>query len=118
MKPFSPFRPLKRSIGSESSRGKRFELAYLTYGVVVKLDDLWLQTEAGFTQKFPRWAIAQASLSYLMADSEAVARDSKVEEAIQGFKTTQQCDPNLKFDPVFRAKSISEKQKAATAKPK
>jgi DNA ligase (NAD+) len=37
---------------------KRFDLPYLTDGVVVKLDGLALQTEAGFTQKFPRWAIA------------------------------------------------------------
>jgi DNA ligase (NAD+) len=33
-------------------------LAYATDGVVVKLDDLRLQEEAGFTQKAPRWAIA------------------------------------------------------------
>ena len=33
-------------------------LPYATDGVVVKLDDLRLQEEAGFTQKAPRWAIA------------------------------------------------------------
>ena len=33
-------------------------LPYATDGVVVKLDDLRLQGEAGFTQKAPRWAIA------------------------------------------------------------
>jgi DNA ligase (NAD+) len=37
---------------------KRRELAYATDGVVVKLNDLRLQAEAGFTQKAPRWAIA------------------------------------------------------------
>ncbi|MDX2272406.1 MAG: NAD-dependent DNA ligase LigA [Cyanobacteriota bacterium] len=33
-------------------------LPYATDGVVVKLDELALQEEAGFTQKFPRWAVA------------------------------------------------------------
>lgn len=36
----------------------RFDLPYLTDGVVVKLDSLELQAQLGFTQKFPRWAIA------------------------------------------------------------
>ncbi len=37
---------------------KRRQLPYATDGVVVKLDDLRLQADAGFTQKAPRWAIA------------------------------------------------------------
>ena len=37
---------------------KRLDLPYLTDGVVVKLDDFVLQEQLGFTQKFPRWAIA------------------------------------------------------------
>ena len=37
---------------------RRRGLDYATDGVVVKLDDLRLQDEAGFTQKAPRWAIA------------------------------------------------------------
>ncbi len=36
----------------------RHDLPYATDGVVVKLNDLLLQDEAGFTQKAPRWAIA------------------------------------------------------------
>ncbi len=36
----------------------RHNLPYATDGVVVKLNDLQLQDEAGFTQKAPRWAIA------------------------------------------------------------
>ncbi|MBU6249568.1 MAG: NAD-dependent DNA ligase LigA [Cyanobacteria bacterium REEB417] len=36
----------------------RRTLPYATDGVVVKLDDLRLQADAGFTQKAPRWAIA------------------------------------------------------------
>jgi DNA ligase (NAD+) len=38
--------------------GKRANLPYMTDGVVVKLNDYQLQTQLGFTQKFPRWAIA------------------------------------------------------------
>ncbi len=36
----------------------RFDLPYLTDGTVVKLDAFALQQKLGFTQKFPRWAIA------------------------------------------------------------
>ncbi|OLP19029.1 DNA ligase (NAD(+)) LigA [Leptolyngbya sp. 'hensonii'] len=36
----------------------RMELPYLTDGVVIKLNSLALQERLGFTQKFPRWAIA------------------------------------------------------------
>ena len=36
----------------------RHQLTYATDGVVVKLNDLRLQDEAGTTQKAPRWAIA------------------------------------------------------------
>jgi DNA ligase (NAD+) len=37
---------------------QRYQLTYLTDGVVVKLNDFALQEELGFTQKFPRWAVA------------------------------------------------------------
>jgi len=37
---------------------KRGELPYDTDGVVVKIDSYQLQEKLGFTQKFPRWAIA------------------------------------------------------------
>ncbi|MGB3294281.1 MAG: NAD-dependent DNA ligase LigA [Phormidesmis sp.] len=37
---------------------KRHELPYLTDGVVVKLNSFELQDRLGFTNKFPRWAIA------------------------------------------------------------
>jgi DNA ligase (NAD+) len=36
----------------------RLNLPYMTDGVVVKLNKLKLQEQLGFTQKFPRWAIA------------------------------------------------------------
>ncbi|MGK7927312.1 MAG: NAD-dependent DNA ligase LigA [Spirulina sp.] len=37
---------------------KRKTLAYMTDGAVVKINSVSLQRELGFTQKFPRWAIA------------------------------------------------------------
>jgi DNA ligase (NAD+) len=36
----------------------RLNLSYMTDGVVVKLNSVALQNRLGFTQKFPRWAIA------------------------------------------------------------
>ncbi len=36
----------------------RLNLAYMTDGVVVKINDLALQHKLGFTNKFPRWAVA------------------------------------------------------------
>ena len=37
---------------------ERLTLPYMTDGVVVKLNSLVLQQKLGFTQKFPRWAVA------------------------------------------------------------
>ena len=37
---------------------ERLNLPYMTDGVVVKLNSLPLQEQIGFTQKFPRWAVA------------------------------------------------------------
>ncbi len=37
---------------------ERHNLPFMTDGVVVKIQDLKMQQELGFTQKFPRWAIA------------------------------------------------------------
>lgn len=37
---------------------KRLNIAYMTDGVVVKLNSFKLQEQLGFTQKFPRWAVA------------------------------------------------------------
>ncbi|NEQ12530.1 MAG: NAD-dependent DNA ligase LigA [Moorea sp. SIO3E2] len=38
--------------------GKRKDLPYLTDGVVAKINAFGIQQQLGFTQKFPRWAIA------------------------------------------------------------
>jgi DNA ligase (NAD+) len=42
----------------EEWRERRDDLEYEIDGVVVKVDDIHLQQELGFTAKFPRWAIA------------------------------------------------------------
>ncbi len=50
----------------------RKNLPYMTDGVVVKLNDYQLQQQLGFTQKFPRWAIA---LKYPAQESPTVVKD-------------------------------------------
>ena len=50
----------------------RKTLPYMTDGVVVKLNDYQLQQRLGFTQKFPRWAIA---LKYPAEESPTVVKD-------------------------------------------
>lgn len=42
----------------ETWQEKRMELPYATDGMVIKVDDLDLQEQAGYTAKSPRWAIA------------------------------------------------------------
>ncbi|OKH18731.1 NAD-dependent DNA ligase LigA [[Limnothrix rosea] IAM M-220] len=51
---------------------ERKKLPYLTDGAVVKLNDFSLQQELGFTQKFPRWAIA---LKYAAEEAPTVVKD-------------------------------------------
>lgn len=50
----------------------RRNLAYLTDGVVVKLNSYSLQQQLGFTQKFPRWAIA---LKYPAEEAPTIVKD-------------------------------------------
>ncbi len=50
----------------------RKNLPYMTDGVVVKLNDYQLQRRLGFTQKFPRWAIA---LKYPAEESSTTVKD-------------------------------------------
>jgi DNA ligase (NAD+) len=56
----------------ETWDGGRKKLPYLTDGAVVKLNDFALQQELGFTQKFPRWAIA---LKYAAEEAPTVVKD-------------------------------------------
>ncbi|ESA34459.1 nad-dependent dna ligase [Leptolyngbya sp. Heron Island J] len=54
----------------------RSSLPYLTDGVVVKLNNLALQQRLGFTQKFPRWAIA---LKYPAEEVPTILQDMTVQ---------------------------------------
>ncbi|MGK7895281.1 MAG: NAD-dependent DNA ligase LigA [Xenococcus sp. (in: cyanobacteria)] len=51
---------------------KRHDLPYMTDGVVVKLNSYALQKQLGFTQKFPRWAIA---LKYPAEEAPTIVKD-------------------------------------------
>ena len=70
----------------------RLDLPYLTDGVVVKLDSLALQAQLGFTQKFPRWAIA---LKYPAEESPTV-----VEDIIASVGRTGAVTPIARLRPV------------------
>lgn len=70
----------------------RLELPYLTDGVVVKLDNLALQTHLGFTQKFPRWAIA---LKYPAEEAPTVVEAIHVNVGRTGAVT-----PLAEFQPI------------------
>ncbi|MCP9772854.1 NAD-dependent DNA ligase LigA [Synechococcus sp. Tobar12-5m-g] len=74
---------------------KRRRLPYATDGVVVKLDDLRLQADAGFTQKAPRWAIA---LKY--AAEEAPSRLLRL---VAQVGRTGAVTPVAEFEPVALA---------------
>jgi DNA ligase (NAD+) len=50
----------------------RKSLPYMTDGVVVKLNNYDLQQQLGFTQKFPRWAIA---LKYQAEEAPTIVKD-------------------------------------------
>jgi DNA ligase (NAD+) len=71
---------------------KRLDLPYLTDGVVIKLNDLELQAQLGFTQKFPRWAIA-----WKYAPEEAATRVEKISVTVG---RTGALTPVAEFKPV------------------
>ena len=74
---------------------RRHGLPYATDGVVVKLDDLRLQADAGFTQKAPRWAIA-----YKYPPEEAPSRLLRLEAQVG---RTGVVTPVALFEPVALA---------------
>ena len=76
------------SIWEEKRRG----LPYATDGVVVKLADLRLQDDAGFTQKAPRWAVA---LKYAAEEAPSRLRRLVVQVGRTGAVT-----PVAEFAPV------------------
>ncbi|NJO76575.1 MAG: NAD-dependent DNA ligase LigA [Leptolyngbyaceae cyanobacterium RM1_406_9] len=71
---------------------ERLELPYLTDGVVVKLNPLALQERLGFTQKFPRWAIA---LKYPAEEAPTVVADITINVGRTGALT-----PTAELRPV------------------
>ena len=54
---------------------ERLNLPYMTDGVVVKLDSFKLQEQLGFTQKFPRWAVA---LKYAAEEAPTIVENISV----------------------------------------
>lgn len=70
----------------------RKQLPYLTDGAVVKLNDFGLQRELGFTQKFPRWAIA---LKYAAEEAPTV-----IKEIIVNVGRTGAVTPMAVMEPV------------------
>ena len=70
----------------------RAELPYLTDGVVVKIDELHLQQQLGFTQRFPRWAIA---LKYPAEEVPTVLHHMSVQVGRTGAVT-----PVAELEPV------------------
>lgn len=63
---------------------ERTQLPYLTDGVVVKINSLALQERLGFTQKFPRWAIA---LKYPAEESPTIVENIVVQVGRTGALT-------------------------------
>jgi len=63
---------------------QRRSLPYMTDGVVVKLNSFSVQNQLGFTQKFPRWAIA---LKYPAEESPTQVLDVKVQVGRTGALT-------------------------------
>ncbi|MBE9126561.1 MULTISPECIES: NAD-dependent DNA ligase LigA [unclassified Coleofasciculus] len=70
----------------------RRNLPYMTDGVVVKVNSLELQEQLGFTQKFPRWAIA---LKYPAEEAPTLVLDVKVQVGRTGALT-----PVAELQPV------------------
>jgi len=74
---------------------ERRALPYMTDGVVVKLNSLALQNQLGFTQKFPRWAIA---LKYPAEEAPTVVENISVNVGRTGAVT-----PLAEMRPVLLA---------------
>jgi DNA ligase (NAD+) len=77
---------------------ERHHLPYMTDGVVVKLNCVAIQTQLGFTQKFPRWAIA---LKYPAEEVPTTVRAITVQVGRTGALT-----PVAELEPVAIAGTI------------
>jgi DNA ligase (NAD+) len=71
---------------------ERRNLPYMTDGVVVKINSFTLQSELGFTQKFPRWAIA---LKYPAEEAPTVVKNISINVGRTGALT-----PLAEMQPV------------------
>lgn len=71
---------------------ERLHLLYMTDGVVVKLNSFKLQEQLGFTQKFPRWAVA---LKYAAEEAPTV-----VENIVVNVGRTGALTPLAEMRPV------------------
>ena len=96
----NPHRQLCPSLQSVDEYYQRWETArqdlpYMTDGVVVKLNSYSLQQQLGFTQKFPRWAIA---LKYPAEEAPTVVKDIIVNVGRTGAVT-----PMAVMEPVLLA---------------
>ena len=79
---------------------QRDSLAYDIDGMVIKVNSLSAQQSLGFTQKYPRWAIA-----YKFPAEEAV---TKVKDIFCTVGRTGKVTPNARFEPVTLAQTSVE----------
>ncbi len=75
-----------------SIQANRHHLDYLTDGVVIKINDLRVRNQLGYTQKFPRWAIA-----YKFEAEEVV---TTLKEVVWNVGRTGKVTPTAILDPV------------------
>ena len=80
---------------------KRDELPYEIDGIVIKVDNLSMQEELGFTSKYPKWATA-----YKFPAIEVL---TKLKDIIFTVGRTGQVTPNAVLEPVRLAGSIISK---------
>lgn len=95
--PVNEFHPLVDSIEDvikniEYVKEKRHELNYLTDGAVIKINDIRTRTVLGYTNKFPRWAIA--------FKFEAEEVETKVLDVVWQVGRTGKVTPVAKLEPV------------------
>lgn len=79
----------------ETWRTKRMDLPYATDGMVIKVDSLEMQEQAGYTAKSPRWAIAWKF--------PAEQGQSKVRDITLNVGRTGAITPTAELEPVVLA---------------